>query len=407
MAKKMKQKSQLAKAFKALLLNAGSSKKKSRKQMAQKMISAARKKTGDRPFGAVATVDTAPVSIGNSVRGSKQRVVQTRNGVTVKGRDFAFSPVGTGTITTWACTGGTPLTPAAFSDSTLRQYMQMYQKFKWISCVAHYITSSPTTSSGDVMFYYSKNRDNVFLNQTSTQLLPFVMSDEDTVMGPQWINHSAVLTMKGSTWRSTDYGMNADINDYAAGDLFLMSKTSTTSIESPGYVIFDYVVQFAELQITPRLLSLPLPRAQWWQTNLVVTTAAVTSGNSVTNLDVGGNALTGSGAVVPPGATGGDIYKVFFDITNSVPASWVNITPAAGFAMSDFGGNNTIPLIDGTTMYAVYNGTEFGFYPNTDAAYSGGNSQLQYKVTATVTFNFQIWMSLIGTLSATNLNPNY
>lgn len=394
-------KKQMAKAFAAMQVNA-----KKNKKAANRMVAASQKRTG-KQFGPVATINTAPVAIGNSVRGSKQQVVQTRNGVTVRGRDFAFNPIGSNTITNWTVVGGTPLTPAAFSDSTLRQYLQMYQKFKWISCVVHYITSSPTTSNGDVMFYYAKNRDNVFLNQTSTQLLPFVLSDEDTIIGPQWMNHSAQLTMKGNCWRSCDYGMNADVNDFSAGDIFLLSKTSSTSIESPGYVLIDYVVEFAELQISPRLLSLPLPRAQWWQTQLQLTATAVTSGNAVTTLGIGGNNISGTGATAPPGAASGDMYKIFLDITNSTPGSWTNITAATGFAMSEFGSNTAVPLVDGTTLYGMYNGSVLGLYPNPDAAYAGGNNQLVYKVTATVTYNIQIWMSLIGTISPTNLNPNF
>ena len=241
-------------------------------------------------FGAVATVNTAPVAIGNSVRGSKSVVRASSEGVVVSGRDFAFTPVGTSTVATWTICGGTPLCPAAFGDTAIRQYMQMYQKFKWRRLIAHYITSSPTSSTGDVMFYRQKNRNSVFLNQTSSQLLPFVMSDEDTIIGPQWTNHSCDLSITPE-WRSTDYGMNSDLNEYAAGDLFLLSKTNST--DSPGYVIFDYVIEFRDLQISPRLLTLPIPRIQWYQTNLGITATAVTVGDSL-SFSITGNDLSGT-----------------------------------------------------------------------------------------------------------------
>jgi hypothetical protein len=353
-------------------------------------------------FGPVATINTAPVAIGNSIRGAKQRVVSNALGVTVSGRDFMFAPIGTGSVTTWTLCGGTPLTPAAFSDSTLRQYMQMYQKFKWISLVVHYITSSPTSSSGDVMFYHQKNRNSVFLNQTSTQLLPFVMSDEDTVLGPQWTNHSARLHMTTRPL-STDYGMTANSDDYADGEIFLLSKTGTT--DSPGYVIFDYVVSFTELQISPRLLSLPLPRAQWSQTNFVLTSQSYSAGTQIA-LTVGGNNLSGSAAVVPSGAANGDIYKIILDITNSSSASWTNITAATGFRVTEAGGSVVVPFVDGTTFYAIYNGTDFRPFATAEASYASG-SQVASNVTATVTYNLQCWLSLIGTVSATNLNPNF
>lgn len=357
---------------------------------------------GKLNFGPVATVNTAPVAIGNSVRGSKTKVITSAAGVTVSGRDFAYTPVGTGTITTWTMSGGTPLTPAAFSDSSLRQYMQMYQRFRWRKLVAHYITSSPTSANGDVMFYHQKNRNSVFLSQTSSQLLPFVMSDPDTVIGPQWTNHSTDLTLQ-SSWKSTDYGMSSVIDDYSEGDLFLLSKTSTT--DSPGYVIFDFVVEFRDLQISPRLLSLPLPRAQWSQANIGATTTAVTADTAVLMAPKGNN-LSGTTSILPTGCANGDIYKVIFDVTNSVSGSWVNGTPANPLRSEEGGGYVGVTIVDGTTVYAVYNGVNFVLYATVEAAFTGG-ALLAYGAASTITFNYQVWLSLVGTVSSTNLSPNF
>lgn len=359
-------------------------------------------KDGKLNFGPVATVNTAPVAIGNSVRGSKTKVVTTAAGVTVSGRDFAYTPVGTGTITTWTVSGGTPLTPAAFSDSSLRQYMQMYQRFRWRKLVAHYITSSPTSANGDVMFYHQKNRNSVFLSQTSSQLLPFVMSDSDTVIGPQWTNHSTDLTLQ-SNWKSTDYGMSSVVDDFAEGDLFLLSKTSTT--DSPGYVIIDFVVEFRDLQISPRLLSLPLPRAQWAQCNVGLTAVAVTADTGL-NAVIKGNNLSGTTSALPTGCVNGDIYKVIFDVTNSVSGSWTNGTPANPLHSEEQGGYVAVTIVDGTTCYAVYNGSAFNFYSTVEAAFTNG-AGLNFGAASTITFNYQVWLSLVGTVSSTNLSPNF
>ncbi len=164
-----------------------------------------KEKTSASNFGPVSSITTAPVAIGNSVRGATKSIMKTTNGVRVRGRDFMFSPIGTGTIVTWTLCGGTPLTPAAFADSVIANYQRMYMKFRFHSVVVHYITSSPTSANGDVMFYYSKDRSSVFLNQTSNQLLPFVFTDQNTVLGPQWTNHSAKFLVSGG-WKLTDYG---------------------------------------------------------------------------------------------------------------------------------------------------------------------------------------------------------
>lgn len=352
-------------------------------------------------FGAVTSIQTAPVAIGNSIKGARSQVIQSRDGVTVRSRDFMFSAKGSGNIQTWTCVGGTPITPAAFVDSTLRNYMQMYQKYRWKSLAVHYITSSPTTANGDVMFYHQKNRESVFLNQTSPQLLPFVLNDDDTVIGPQWTNHSVQLHVTGK-WKSTDYGMTPELEMYADGDIFLLSKTST--LDSPGYVLFDYEVEFQELQISPRLLALPLPRAQWHQSNIAITGASLTTGTT-NNLyfAVGGNDISGTASTAPPGVVNGDVYKVIIDLTNSTPMT--GATASTLLRVTEVNGYNPLTLQDGTTLYALYNGAAFIFYPNATAAFSNG--ALTSHITAIVTANLQVWMSLIGTVGNTNFNPNF
>jgi len=368
--------------------------------------------------GAIASITTAPVAIGNSVRGSENIVVASgKNGVIVRGRDFMFAPIGTGNVTTWTMCGGSPLSPAAFADTTLATYMRLYAKFRFRSIVAHYITSSPTSANGDVMFYYGKDRSSVFLNQTSPQLLGFVLSDPNTVIGPQWTNHSAALKVTGD-WKLTDYGMHAGLEEYADGELFLLSKTSTT--DSPGYVLFDYVIEFAEHQLQPRLLSFPIPRIQWFQTNIAATSLAVSLNQSVGGLGssgptMSGNNLSGASASLPSGAAIFDVFKVILDVTNSNPASWTNCTAANIFNTQASGaGSVSLAIQDGTTLYAVYLGSnKFSFYVSAEQAMvaqaSTGvyNSGVVYGVAATVTYNLQVWMSYIGSLGSLTVNPNY
>jgi hypothetical protein len=376
--------------------------KKSHKKKAKKMLKKAGKGSpGMSPFGPISAIDTAPVAIGNSVRGSSAVVVQSKNGVTVRSRDFMFPAIGTGTVTTWTLCGGTPITPAVFSDSTLRQYMQQYQKYRWRSLTVHYITSSPTTANGDVLFYHQKNRESVFLNQTSTQLLPFVLNDDDTVIGPQWTNHSTALHIKGK-WKSTDYGMTSELEQYADGDLFLLSKTSTT--DSPGYVLFDYEVEFAEQQISPRLLALPLPRAQWSQLNLGESVTA-TSNTTVPQLTVRGTNISGNASTLPSGATNGDIYKIIFDVTNGIAPT--GATNANMFVASEQAGYVSFTVQDGTTLYAAYNGSAFTLYENPEAAFTSATVSIRYGYTGALVNNYQCWLSLIGTISTTNFNPNF
>lgn len=381
--------------------------KQKKKQMARKsavknMVSRVKNQVRRRPMGAISAIDTAPVAIGNSVKGSSAQVITSKNGALVRSRDFMFSATGSGAVQTWTVVGGAPLTPAAFTDSTIRQFMQMYQKYRWRYLAVHYITSSSTSSTGDVMFYCNKNRSSVMLNQTSPQLLPFVLNDDDTVIGPQWTNHSCVCSLKG-TWKSTDYGMTANVDDYADGDVFLLSKTTTT--DSPGYVLFDYEIEFAQLQISPRLLTLPISRIQWDNVRIGQTAVNNSAGNFAA-FGLTGNDISGAASIVPAGTTNGDIFKVFMDVTNSNSGGWVLVTPGNIFRIPEAGGFSPITIQDGTTLYAVYNGATFAFYSSADAAFSQGNP-IQWNTGGVSTWSLLLWLSYVGSVQSTNLNPNY
>lgn len=210
-------------------------------------------------FGPVSQINTAPVSVGNSVRGSKPRITQTTNGARVVGRDFAFALSATAAaITGFELIGGMPITPCALPSSILRNYCQMFQKFKVNRIAVHYITSSPTSQAGDILFYYERDALAPMMDYSSSSFLPFVLSDENTIIGPQWTNHS-MLVKPTPDWKSTLYGNQTDINEDRCGNIFMFSKTNAAN--SPGYVLIDYDIQFKELSVNPRAGTLPIARA--------------------------------------------------------------------------------------------------------------------------------------------------
>jgi len=369
-----------------------------------------KKRAGKANVGAVTSISTAPVAIGNSLTGSETRVTNTAKGVVLRGRDFMFGPVGSGTVVSWTLCGGTPLSPACFANTTIGNYMRMYAKFRFKWIVAHYITSSPTSATGDIMFYYGKDRTSVFLNQTSSQLLGFVLSDPSTVIGPQWTNHSALIKVTGD-WKLTDYGMHTGIEEYADGELFLLSKTNTA--DSPGYVVFDYEVEFAEHSLQPRLLTFPIPRIQYYQTSLGF---AATGTGGLSTLSVPavlrGNNISGAVATLPTGVVVGDIFKCIFDVTNSDPTgSWTNANAADLLTnQMAYGVSVAVPLSDGFTCYAMYLGSnKFGFAPTIEGFLAEGvatGAGYCWK-NASITFSLQCWLSYVHTLSTSNNVPNY
>lgn len=314
-----------------------------------------------------------------------------------------FTPIGTGTVETWTLAGGAPLCPAAFVDSTLRQYMQMYNKFRFRSITAHYLTSSPTSSDGDILFYHSKNRESVFLNQTSNNLLPFVISDPNTVLGPQWQNHSATFKIT-SDWKSTDYGMTDDLSEYACGELFMLTRSTTT--DSPGYVMFDYIIDFQEHSTIPRLLFLPAAKILW--TNITFQTIA---GAPIINdpiaLVVGGNTLSGAPSAVPTNSAFGDIFKLVFDRTNSTFGANPNDFLVANIPSNSASVTGQVTLNDGTTIYALYSSNFWTLYPSLTAAASGSKT-LGYSANAAMTVStLQCWVSYVMNTTGANLNPTF
>jgi hypothetical protein len=361
-------------------------------------IKAKQQQQSNPTHGPITTITTAPVAIGNSIRGAQSQVIQTSKGCRVIGRDFGFACTASGltTLNNWTQVGGMPLTPCCLPSTILRNYVQMYSEFAIKSITMHYITSSPTSSTGDILFYFNKNRDSSLPNCTDNSFLPFVLSDSHTIIGPQWTNHSAMI-LPVYQFRSTDYAMTAEGHDQAAGELFVYSKTSTT--DSPGYIIFDYDIEFRELSVNPRSGILPVSRAQYNPISFGFNSTAVTNLTTVASFTVTGNNIANLSSAMPTGTAVGDIFKVVFDVTNStlVNPAWTNITPANAFAYST---GAAFTIKDGTTLYAKY--TQLGgsfpltLYPSLAAAISSGAVMLM-GVTATVTFTLCANISLVYT----------
>jgi len=339
-----------------------------KKQIVHKMAKRARR-TQSPGFGAVSAINTAPVSVGNSVRGSAPRVSQTTDGARVVGRDFAFALSATAsTVTGWELIGGMPVTPCCLPSSILRNYCQMFNKFKVNRLTVHYITSSPTSQAGDVLFYFEKDRMAPMPDYSSSSFLPYMLSDPHTVIGPQWTNHSVTLK-PAKDWKTTLFGNQTDLNEDSEGTLFFFSKTNAAN--SPGYLLIDYDISFKELSVNPRAGSLPVARAQ----------SSFICFNNTSTISVGGqvqfnNVATGKTianvvSTVPTGALPGDIYKVVLQVTASqlVNATWTGTPTITAANMLRYGDSNTSIIIDdGTTFFTRYDGTNWFLYATLESA---------------------------------------
>ncbi len=356
---------------------------------------------GNQVLGPVSSISTAPVAIGNSIQGSSPVVEYIDDGCRVRGRDFAFE-IGSSVAaaTGWTLVGGLPLTPCAMPSTSLKSYCQMFSLFKFNALAVHYITSSPTSQAGDVMVYYEKDRTGPMLDNTSSSFLPTVLSDAHTVLGPQWTNHTAIIH-PDKEFKSTNYGMNPDLNEETNGSIFLFSKTNAAN--SPGYILIDYDITFKFHQSNPRAGLLPVTRAQWTQTCLRESGAVWVSGTTVpAPALISGVTIAGTASAIPTGTTTGDIFKVVFDITNSTVSgtnpAWSNATASTLLRYKTLTTNASILLDDGFTCYLVVNDNSTGgvtLYPSLTNALSATNPFVA-GTTATVTYAVCCYVSLVG-----------
>lgn len=365
-----------------------------KKQVVHKMAKRTRK-TGS--FGPVSQINTAPVSVGNSVQGSAPRVTQTTDGARVVSRDFAFALSSTAAgVTGWELIGGMPITPAVLPSSILRNYCQMFNKFKVNRIAVHYITSSPTSQAGDVMLYYEKDRTAPMCDYSNSSFLPYVLSDPNTVIGPQWTNHSVVLRPTRD-WKSTLYGNQTDLNEDAEGTIFFFSKTNSSN--SPGYLLIDYDITFKELSVNPRAGSLPIARGQSNFITLVPSTT-VTGGFPATWVWNVGKSISGGNSTQPNGAIPGDIYKCVVQYTATSQAgnsAWTGTPTPTTTNFLQYGSTNRVLTIDdGLTLYLAWNsGSALQTYPTLEAAVTNTDA-IEFQTTISGSnFNLCVEIQLV------------
>ncbi len=362
-------------------------------------------KRSEKRFGPVTTIDTAPVSIGNSYRGAAPVVVPSRDGVRVKGRDYFFTlaSVSSAVTTNWALVGAAPITPACMAASVLRAYCIGYAEYKFHSLTFHYITTAATSAQGSVLMYVNKERDGPGLNSASTNFLPVVLSDHNTVISPLWTNTSASF-IPITEWLQTDVGNDEPLKHQAAGELFVYTKSSSTT--SPGFLLMDYDISFRIMQTNPKSLTFPMPRMKYTQVNLS-SSASVTTGNAATFAWNTGSLLDNvTLSSAPVGVARGDVYKFVFNAGNSAFNGASNTTLIRQTLIA--GNTSSVTINDGFTMFLVVAGGD------TNAVYCFPNwltgetmaSPYSWGVTAGLTVQLNGWVSWVGTIGGSELQYN-
>jgi hypothetical protein len=360
------------------------------------------------PFQGVSDVSVAPVSLGNTVRSVKQRVVNVPGGVRIIGRDFVM-PIGgtTSTYAGWCLQGGMAFSPISLNASGLRGYFQTYEEYSWNRADAHYITSSPTSTSGDVLMMYHRNHGGPKVNHSSTNFLSYALSTDSALIGPQWTNHSVTIINDSTPFLKTDVLNTEDVEHQAAGELLVYTKQTTngTAPDSPGYLLVDYDIVFRHRMLNPRVATLPSGLFKWYPTGFQYS-AAVTALDPV--LWIPGTTITYNGqtGIDPPGTVIGDIFQVVFDIEAAIFGG--TLAPGAQATMwvynLGFTGNlattaittNIYPITTGTTLYAVKStATQYLLYPSYEAVFAG-NTLRWAAASVGLSFSCAVVLACVG-----------
>ncbi len=362
----------------------------------------------EKAFGVVGRLATAPVNIGTTIRSVPLTVKQGRDSVILTGRDFVGTLLGVDTTwNSWVFSGGFPVSPSALTASAMKGYFQTYQVFKVRRLVLHYISSSPTSASGDILMLHHDNRGGPYVDHTSSNFMSYALSTPSAILGPQWLNKSVeVVGPDTYGWIQTDLFNAEDVEHQAAGEVLVYTKNTTNGAQAdaPGYLLIDYEIEFGKRMVNPRTVSLPTTLGKIWVTSANVSGVAVT-GATILTFPFGGVTYDGTTGVAPAGIATGQIYKIGCDTSKS--SAWTNVSvntlAVNTSARNDAGltiNTQQVVFKVGMTLYGMYDsGTNsLVIYQNYDAALAG--NALRYGTSATVSWTMPFWMSLVGSVTS-------
>jgi hypothetical protein len=341
-------------------------------------------------------------------------VVPLADGVRIIGRDYVATIGGTSTAYNgWTFQSGIGMSPIALNASGLRGFFQTYQKFKWNKANAHYITSSPTSLSGDILLVYHANHGGPKVDHSSSNFLSYALSTDSALIGPQWTNHSVALIEGKHEWFDTDVLNSEDVQHQADGELLVYTKNTTngSAPDSPGYLLVDYDISFQGRMLNPRILTLPSALFKWFPTGCF-TPATYTAADQVTAQFTSTNSYSGVAIGLPSGTTNGDVFQIVLDTTAIGNSGGLPLATAWSYALNYTGTGATsapllasYPITNGMTIYAATAGTSAVFFPSYTAAMSG-NPLRWTSSSAAGQLTFPVTMCCVGSSSAVFLQAS-
>lgn len=382
----------------------GGSKKKQSVTIRVKQPVRMKRKAGKRrapqstpAFGPVSTIDTAPVSIGNTINGSTPIIIPIEDGQRIQGRDFLIPVASTGaSIVDWTLVAACPVAPACMVASTLKHFSSTYAHYQVHGIAFHYITSATTASAGSVMFYINKDRAGPALSSSAANFMPAVLSDHNTLIGPLWQNCTASYFPEAN-WYATDVLNNEPLLGQCPGEVFVYTKTASTDV--PGYILVDYDISFRGLSLNPKASILPITRMKYTQVRMSATAIATTVNSTPVDLAINSGLLLDgvTTSIAPSGILPGDVYKVVFNLDDATLSTFTTITLLTRELSASVFVVETIT--DGFTCYAMaLSPTQVRLFPTYAAATTHGlqSAYLYGATSGSVTWSMIAFFSMCG-----------
>lgn len=329
------------------------------------------------PFGE-AVVNTAPVSIGTTVTGSRPTVVSTSDGVRITGREFMTNVDIRGNAS-WQVGAIAPVHPMYYPGSVMGNMARTYQYYRVAALRVHFVTRQTTSLAGEVLLAYASNALEPAENGNGSAFLARSMTRGHAVLAPLWQNCSMDVPIDPK-WRLVDAFNASTFAENVAGELQVYTQTAATN-DVAGYLLMDYVLEFKETMFTPHSTALPF------------TTAAATAELGTTLASASGAAFVVSSTLAAASASG-TICRLILDVDQSTFGTGANasnlLSTSARYnstTTTSATSTITIGLTDGIALYGVVVGNSFYIYSSYDAAVNGEGSGQVFVNTTFTTLN--------------------
>jgi len=249
--------------------------------------------------------------------------------------------------------------------------------------MVHYITRQPTSATGEVLMFSRNEVTEVFPSYNATDFLAVAFSMKNALMGPIWSNHSIRLP-SSKLLGETNPLMDEDIDDSLVGEVAVLMQSGVT--DTAGYLIFDYDFTFSEPMYSLHTTSIPISTGPYDIKAFLDTANPVLAASVSWACDSEFSALSN-----------GTVFKVVLNVTGTTFGGV--LTAANAFRIVNVTQTENIAVVDGTTLYAVVNGSNLQVYPSlASACIQSSNVFLQYATgaAAKTTWAFTAYMVQIG-----------